>query len=65
MSDIAQNIRGFCYTLRHDGIDYVDYIGQITYLLFTRMADERSVVHPDGCTGKTLVSKSGIDLTDH
>jgi len=65
MSDIVQKLWGFCHTLRHDGIDYGDYIEQITYLLFIKMADERNVVLPDGCDWKTLVLKSGTDLTDH
>ena len=34
---------GLCHTLRHDGIDYGDYIEQITYLLFLKMADERGI----------------------
>ena len=42
MSDIVQKLWGFCHTLRHDGIDYGDYIEQITYLLFLKMADERA-----------------------
>lgn len=41
MSDIVQKLWGFCHTLRHDGIDYGDYIEQITYLRFLKMADER------------------------
>jgi hypothetical protein len=41
VSDIVQKLWGFCHTLRHDGIDYGDYIEQITYLLFLKMADER------------------------
>ena len=65
MSDIVQKLWGFCHTLRHDGIDYGDYIEQITYLLFIKMADERSVVLPEGCDWKALVSRSGTDLTDH
>jgi type I restriction enzyme M protein len=65
MSDIVQKLWGFCHTLRHDGIDYGDYIEQITYLLFIKMADERRVVLPDGCDWKALVLKSGTDLTDH
>lgn len=65
MTDIVQKLWGFCHTLRHDGIDYGDYIEQITYLLFIKMADEREVVLPPGCDWKTLVSKSGTDLTDH
>ena len=29
--------------LRHEGVDYADYIEQITYLLFLKMADERGI----------------------
>jgi hypothetical protein len=28
MSDVVQKLWGFCHTLRHDGIDYGDYIEQ-------------------------------------
>ena len=43
MSDIVQKLWGLCHTLRHDGIDYGDYIEQLTYLLFLKMADERDI----------------------
>jgi type I restriction enzyme M protein len=43
MTDVVQRFWGFCHTLRHDGIDYGDYIEQITYLLFLKMADERGI----------------------
>ena len=43
MTDVVQKLWGFCHTLRHDGIDYGDYIEQITYLLFLKMADERGL----------------------
>jgi type I restriction enzyme M protein len=64
MSDVVQTLWGFCHTLRHDGIDYGDYIEQLTYLLFLKMADERSIVLPKGCDWPTLISKSGTDLRD-
>src|SRR5437870_11461099 len=64
MSDVVQTLWGFCHTLRHDGIDYGDYIEQITYLLFLKMADERSVVLPKGCDWPSLRQKTGTDLTD-
>ena len=48
MSDIVQKLWGFCHTLRHDGIDYGDYIEQITYLLFLKMADEKGIELPEG-----------------
>ena len=64
MSDVVNKLWGFCHTLRHDGIDYGDYIEQITYLLFLKMADERSVNVPKGCDWPTLRDKSGSSLTD-
>ncbi len=78
MSDIVQKLWGFCHTLRHDGIDYGDYIEQLTYLLFLKMADERSIdlsalkirtekgreVEVD-CSWPTLVGKSGTAVTHH
>ncbi len=65
MSDVVQKLWGFCHTLRHDGIDYGDYIEQITYLLFLKMADERGVELPNGCEWPSLRDKSGTELTDH
>lgn len=64
MTDVVQKLWGFCHTLRHDGIDYGEYIEQITYLLFLKMADERGIVLPEGCDWPTLRSLSGTDLTD-
>ncbi|MGE0785533.1 MAG: N-6 DNA methylase [Sandaracinaceae bacterium] len=65
MTDVVQKLWGFCHTLRHDGIDYGDYIEQITYLLFLKMADERSVDVPNGCSWTSIRDRSGTDLTDH
>lgn len=64
MSDVVSKLWGFCHTLRHDGIDYGDYIEQITFLLFLKMADEKGVDVPKGCDWPTLCEKSGSDLTD-
>ncbi|HEY3318937.1 MAG TPA: class I SAM-dependent DNA methyltransferase [Planctomycetota bacterium] len=64
MSDVVQKLWGFCHTLRHDGVDYGDYIEQITYLLFLKMADERDVKLPKGCDWRSLRDRSGTDLTD-
>ena len=65
MSDIVNKLWGFCHTLRHDGIDYGDYIEQITYLLFLKMADERAVEVPARCDWSALRKESGTGLTDH
>ena len=64
MTDIVQKLWGFCHTLRHDGIDYGDYIEQITFLLFLKMADERAIELPEGCDWPTLRDTSGTALVD-
>jgi type I restriction enzyme M protein len=76
MADVVNKLWGFCHTLRHDGIDYGDYIEQLTYLLFLKMADEKEIdlsaiefednkemVRVD-CSWKTFSKKSGTDLLD-
>lgn len=37
---LVTKIWSFCDTLRDDGVSYGDYLEQITYLLFLKMADE-------------------------
>ncbi len=64
MSDVVSKLWGFCHTLRHDGIDYGDYIEQITFLLFLKMADEKGIDVPKGCDWRTLRDKAGDELTD-
>jgi type I restriction enzyme M protein len=65
MTDVVQKLWGFCNTLRHDGIDYGDYIEQLTYLLFLKMADERGIELPENCDWPSLETRSGTDLADH
>lgn len=42
-NNIVAKIWSFCDTLRDDGVSYGDYLEQITYLLFLKMADEYSI----------------------
>jgi len=65
MTDVVQKLWGFCNTLRHDGINYGDYIEQLTYLLFLKLANEKDVPVPDGFGWASLLELSGTDLTDH
>ena len=64
MTDVANKLWGFCHTLRHDGIDYGDYIEQITYLLFLKMANEKELSLPKGTDWGHLRQHSGTDLSD-
>ena len=65
MPDVVQKLWGFCNTLRHDGINYGDYIEQLTYLLFLKLADEKGVEVPKGYGWEGLLEKSGTAPTDH
>ena len=65
MTDVVNKLWGFCHTLRHDGVDYGDYIEQITYLLFLKMANETGKVKlPKDCSWPDLVKLTGTDLSD-
>ena len=65
MTDVVNKLWGFCHTLRHDGIDYGDYIEQLTYLLFLKMADEKGVKIPKKYNWESLKKESGQALLDH
>ncbi|WP_206611740.1 type I restriction-modification system subunit M N-terminal domain-containing protein [Acidithiobacillus sulfuriphilus] len=41
-TQIVQKLWNYCNVLRDDGMSYGDYVEQLTYLLFLKMADERS-----------------------
>jgi type I restriction enzyme M protein len=64
-NSIVQKIWSFCDTLRDDGVSYGDYLEQITYLLFLKMAHEYSDPKfnkkfniPDGCDWQGLFNVS-------
>tara|TARA_R110000868_G_scaffold306734_3_gene568094 strand:+ start:22907 stop:24376 length:1470 start_codon:yes stop_codon:yes gene_type:complete len=69
---IVQKIWNFCHTLRDDGVGYGDYLEQITYLLFLKMAHEysfppynRETNIPEQYNWPSLTSKSGAELEQH
>lgn len=71
-SNIGQKIWSMATALRDDGIGKSDYLEQITYLLFIKMADEfskppynRDLGLPEDCRWETLISKSGAELFKH
>lgn len=41
-NNLVGKVWSFCNTLRDDGVSYGDYLEQLTYLLFLKMADEYS-----------------------
>jgi len=64
-TDVVNKLWGFCHTLRHDGIDYGDYIEQLTYLLFLKMSEEKEMAIPEKYNWESLKDRAGTELTDH
>ena len=69
---IVQKLWNYCNVLRDDGMSYGDYVEQLTYLLFLKMADERtkppysqSSGIPDKYSWPSLLKKDGDELFDH
>jgi type I restriction enzyme M protein len=62
-TDIVQKLWNLCHTLRDDGISYLQYTTELTYLLFLKMAQERDIEAklPAGYRWTDLVSQDGID----
>jgi type I restriction enzyme M protein len=71
-ASIISKVWGFCTTLRDDGVSYGDYLEQITFLIFLKMADEyarppysRDVGVPAEYNWESIKSKSGSELEVH
>jgi type I restriction enzyme M protein len=69
---IVSKLWNYCNVLRDDGMSYGDYVEQLTYLLFLKMADERTKPPynqtsnvPSDYSWSTLVKKDGDELFDH
>ena len=41
-SALVQKLWNYCNVLRDDGVSYGDYLEQLTYLLFLKMAEEQA-----------------------
>ena len=69
---LIQKVWNFCNTLRDDGLGYGDYLEQLTYLLFLKMAYEyteepynRDTHIPVEFDWNSLIGKFGKDLEMH
>lgn len=69
---LISKVWSFCNTLRDDGVGYGDYLEQLTYLLFLKMADElskppynRPLAVPIEYNWESLTSKRGAELESH
>jgi len=71
-STLVQKLWIFCHTLRDDGVGYGDYLEQLTYLLFLKLAHEysqapynRDTHIPKSCDWASLRKKTGEPLEAH
>lgn len=63
---LVAKIWSFCDTLRDDGLGYGDYLEQLTYLLFLKMADENKEQYnlPEGYDWESIKGKDKGDLSE-
>ncbi|MGC9437764.1 type I restriction-modification system subunit M [Streptomyces sp. WG5] len=77
-STLVNRLWSYCELLRHSGVSTLDYVEQLTYLLFLKMADERAnrparfrknepeePLVPEGLDWASLTSRSSEDLLEH
>jgi type I restriction enzyme M protein len=71
-SALVQKLWNYCNILRDDGLSYGDYVEQLTFLLFLKMADEQSKPPfnkpspiPQGKDWPALLAKDGDELEIH
>jgi len=70
---IVQKLWSYCNVLRDDGLSYQDYLEQLTFLLFLKMADERAQLLgdeqpiPEGYRWADLANPQmeGVKLEEH
>jgi Type I restriction-modification system methyltransferase subunit len=69
---IVQKMWNYCNVLRDEGVSYGDYVEQLTYLLFLKMADEQTKPPfnkpsdiPKGLDWQSLLEKDGVALETH
>ena len=70
-SSIVSKVWGLCNPLRDDGVSYGDYLEQLTYLIFLKMADEyskppynRDSGIPEGCSWQDMRNLKGTELEE-
>jgi type I restriction enzyme M protein len=69
-NQLVQRLWNFCNVLRDDGVSTIEYIEQLTYLLFLKMAAERQhaglgEVVPHGLDWQSLLDRDGDELETH
>ena len=69
-SQLVAKLWSFCHLLRDDGVSTIEYVEQLTYLLFLKMANERlrsggERVVPEELDWQSLLDRDGDELEVH
>jgi type I restriction enzyme M protein len=71
-ASLVQKVWNYCNVLRDDGVSYGDYVEQLTYLLFLKMAEEQTkppfnkpATIPQDLDWQSLLEKDGAALEAH
>lgn len=67
---LVDKLWSYCHVLRHDGVSTIDYVDQLTLLLFLKMAHERAgrklggreEIVPEHLGWQTLLDADATDL---
>ena len=69
---LVQKLWNYCNILRDDGLSYGDYVEQLTFLLFLKMADEQArppfnkpSAVPKKYAWPSLLARDGDELETH
>ena len=71
-SSIVQKVWNYCNVLRDDGVSYGDYVEQLTYLIFLKIAHEltkppfnKPTIIPENLDWQSLAKRDGEELENH
>ena len=69
---LVNKLWNYCHVLRHDGVSTIDYVDQLTLLLFLKMAQERAdrrlgreEIIPKNLGWQTLLDTDAKELKEH
>jgi type I restriction enzyme M protein len=69
---LVDKLWNYCHVLRHDGVSTIDYVDQLTLLLFLKMAQERAdrklgreEIIPKHLGWQRLLDTDAKELKDH
>lgn len=69
---LVDKLWSYCHVLRHDGVSTINYVDQLTLLLFLKMAQERAdrklakeVIVPEHLGWQSLLDLEAKELKDH